>query len=92
MIKTDEIWLKLRNLWSSILLVAKIIDACHILLKLICCVSINDQKVVHWTATDAEMLNAKLMTFGGLGEHLGSLFLLGEGVADLGCWSALIGL
>ena len=91
MIKTDKVRLELRNLWNPFLLVTKIVDACHILLKLFCCVSINDQKIVHWTATHAQMLNAKLMAFCGLGDHLGSLFLLGEGLADLSGWSALIG-
>ena len=91
MIKTDKVRLELGDLWNPVLLVTKIVDACHILLKLLCCVSINYQKVVHWTATYAQMLDAKLMAFGGLGDHLGPLFLLGEGLADLGGWSALIG-
>mgnify|MGYP006953002809 CR=1 FL=1 len=90
MIKTDKIRLELGNLWNSVLLVTKIVDDCHKLLKLLCCVSINDQKVVHWTATEAEMLDAKLMALSGLGHHLGSLLLLGEGLANLSGRSGLI--
>ena len=91
MIKTDKIRLELRDLGNPFLLATKIVDASHVLLELLCCVSINDQKVIHRAATDAEMVDAKLMAFSRLGHHLGSLLLLGEGLADLGGWSALLG-